>query len=176
VPAWQSWAALAAQGSYGVTPGVAYGGLLRIELERGSFALAVEAGAEAPTSAPVPVRGQVQAWSADARMLGCARLAVLVGCGFVSVGPLFTRGVGLSLPRAETVVYGAAGPRLGLELPLGHDGGSGPTPPAGRFRVEVFAQFAFALVPRELQVDGRDVFHQPRAAPSVGVGGSARIF
>jgi hypothetical protein len=162
---WHGWAALAALGSHGVTPGVAFGGLVRMKLERGSFALALEAGAEAPTSAAAPVQGSVQAWSAAATLLGCGRLSVLVGCGLVTVGPLVTSGVGLAVSRSETVAYGAAGPRLGLEIPVG-----------ARLRLEVFGQVAFALAPRALQVDGRDVFRQPLAAPGVGLGGSGRIF
>ncbi len=127
--------------------------------------MALEASADAPTSASAPTGGHVQAWLADATLLGCGRLSVVVGCGFVSAGPLMAGGVNLAVPRAAIVAYGGAGPRLGVEVPLG-----------ARFRLEAFAQVAFAMVPRALQVDGMTVYQQPIAAGGLGIGASGRIF
>ena len=98
-------------------------------------------------------------------MLGCGRVAFVVGCGFVSGGPLVASGVGLRVSRSGTAPYGALGPRLGVEWPLG-----------ARFRVEGFAQVAFVLMRQALQVDGLDAFREPVAAPSLGAGVSALIF
>jgi hypothetical protein len=164
-PAWRGWAGLAVLGSYGATPGVAFGGALRGGIERGRFSLGLEARADAPTSATVPPAGSVSAWIGQGTLLGCGRVAVVVGCALVSAGPLVASGVGLSAPRTAIVPYGAAGPRIGVAWPLGD-----------RFRLEGFAQVAFALARRALQVDGMDAYRQPAAAFSLGFGGSARIF
>jgi hypothetical protein len=164
-PTFHGWASLAGLGSLGVTPGVAFGGLLRGKVERGPFSVGLEASATAPTAASAPSGGQVQAWLAEGTLLGCGRLSVVVGCGFVSAGPLAARGVGLATTRTAILAYGGAGPRLGVEVPLGE-----------RFRLEAFTQVAFAMVPRALQVDGMTVFRQPIAAGSLGVGASARVF
>ena len=107
----------------------------------------------------------MSAWIAQGTLLGCGRVAIVVGCAFVSGGPLVATGVGLALPRTAIVAYGAAGPRVGVEWPLGT-----------RFRVEGFTQLSFALTRRALQVDGTDAYRQPVAAFSLGAGVSARIF
>lgn len=164
-PTWKGWAGIAVLGSYGTTPGVAFGGALRGKVERGTLSLALEARADAPTAASAPSGGSVRAWLAQATLLGCGRVAIVVGCGLVSGGPLVASGLGLAVPRTAIVAYGAAGPRLGVEWPLGT-----------RFRLEGFAQVAFALTRRALQVDGRDAYREPVAAFSLGAGVSARIF
>ncbi len=164
-PAFHGWAALAGLGNYGVTPGVAFGGLLRGKVERGPFSVGLEASATAPTSASAPSGGQVQAWLAEGTLLGCGRISVVVGCGFVSAGPLVAGGVSLAVPRTAVLAYGAAGPRLGVEVPLGD-----------RFRLEAFAQVAFAMVPRAPQVDGWTVSQPPIGAGGLGVGGWGRVF
>lgn len=152
-------------GSYGAAPGVALGGLVRGKVERGRLSLGLEASIEAPTSAAAPTGGRVKAWGAQVTLLGCGRVWFVVGCGVVTAGPLVASGVDLAMPRSATVLYGAFGPRLGVEWPLGE-----------RFRLEGFAQVALTMEPRAFQVDRMDAFRQSVAAPSVGVGASAKIF
>jgi len=107
----------------------------------------------------------VKAWIARGTLLGCGRVSIVVGCGLVTGGALVASGVDLAVARTAIVPYGAFGPRVGVEWPLG-----------GRFRLEAFAQVAFTLEPRALQVDKTDAFRQAVAAPSVGLGASAQIF
>ena len=92
-------------------------------------------------------------------------MAFVVGCGLVSGGPLVGSGVDLVVSRTQVGVYGGAGPRLGVEQPLGT-----------RFLLEGFAQLTLTLPPHALQVDGLTVYRQPGAAATLGVAVSARIF
>jgi hypothetical protein len=89
----------------------------------------------------------------------------VVGCGFVTGGPLVASGVDLAVARTAVVPYGAFGPRVGVEWPL-----------SARFRLEGFVEVAVTLKPRALQVDQMDAFRQSVAAPSLGAGASAAIF
>ncbi len=164
-PRWRGWVGLGVLGAYGATPGFAFGGLVRGKIETGRLSLGLEASIDAPTSATAATGGRVKAWLAQATLLGCGRVSIFVGCGFVTAGPLVTSGVDLAAPRAATVPYGAFGPRIGVEWPLG-----------ARFRLEGFAQVALTLEPRALQIDGMDAFRQSVATPSVGAGASALIF
>ncbi len=164
-PSWRGWAGILASGSYGVLPTVGIGGGFRGRIERGRWSLAVEASADGPTSAPVPAGGKVQVWVAQAALMGCARVAFVVGCGLVEGGPLVGRGAGLAVDRTQVEAYGGVGPRLGVEWLLGT-----------RFLLEGFAQLAMALPPHALQVDGTTVYRQPDAAVTLGAALSARIF
>ena len=87
-----------------------------------------------------------------------------MGCGFISGGPLVASGVVVQ-PHTAVLPYGAVGPRIGVEWPLG-----------ARFQLEGFTQAGFALARRALQIDGKDVYRQPVAAFSVGAAVSVRIF
>jgi hypothetical protein len=164
-PSWRGWASLGVLGRYGTTPGLAFGGLVRGKVEHGRLSLGIEATLDAPTSASAPTRGSVRAWVAQATLLGCGRVSIVVGCGFVSGGPLVVSGVDLAVPRATIVAYGAFGPRVGIEWPFGR-----------RFRIEGFVDVAVTLQPRAFQVDRMDVFRQSVAAPSAGAALSAQIF
>jgi hypothetical protein len=162
---WRGWAGLGILGAYGATPGLAFGGLVRAKVEHGRLSLGVEASVDAPTSASAPTGGRVRAWIAQATLLGCGRVWIVVGCGFVTGGPLVASGLDLAAPRTAVVPYGAFGPRVGVEWPV-----------FGRFRLEGFVEVAVTLKPRELQVDGMDAFRQSVAAPRLGAGASAQIF
>lgn len=164
-PEWQGFLGIAALGSYGATPGIAFGGALRGAIVRGHFSLGLEARVDAPTSSSkAPTGGAVKAWLAQSTLLGCGRVAIVVGCGFVSAGPLVATGI-VATPHTAVLPYVAVGPRLGVEWPLG-----------ARFRVEGFTQAGFALARRALQIDGNDAYRQPIAAFSVGAAVSMRIF
>ncbi len=163
-PEWQGFIGIAALGSYGATPGIAFGGALRGSLARGHFSLGLEARADAPTTSAATTGGAVKAWLAQSTLLGCGRVAIVVGCGFLSAGPLVATGI-VTLPHTAVLPYVAVGPRIGVEWPL-----------STRFQVEGFTQVGFALARRALQVDGRDAFRQPVAAFSVGAAVSVRIF
>ena len=164
-PEWQGFLGIAAIGSHGATPGIAFGGALRGAIVRGHFSLGLEARVDAPTtSSPATTGGAVKAWLAQSALLGCGRVAIVVGCGFVSAGPLVATGI-VARPQTAVLPYLAVGPRLGVEWPLG-----------ARFRVEGFTQAGFALARRALQIDGGDAYRQPLAAFSVGAGVAMRIF
>ncbi|MEP7122368.1 MAG: hypothetical protein ABJE95_15710 [Byssovorax sp.] len=163
-PEWRGWLGISALGSYGATPGIALGGALRGTLARGRFSLGVEVRADAPTTSSATTGAAVKAWLAQSTLLGCGRAAIVVGCGFVSAGPLVATGI-VAVPHSAVLPYGAAGPRIGVEWPLG-----------ARFQVEGFTQVGFALARRALQIDGVDVYRQPVAAFSAGVAVSLRIF
>jgi hypothetical protein len=150
---------------YGATPGLAFGGMVRGRVERGRLSIGLELGADAPTSAVGPTGGQVRAWVAQATLVGCGRVAIVVLCGLVTGGPLVASGVDLAAPRTAIVPYGAFGARVGVVWPVG-----------GRFALEGFAQVALTLEPRALQVDRMDAFRQAIAAPGVGAGAAVQIF
>jgi hypothetical protein len=163
---WRGWAGLAVLGASGATPGFAFGGLVRAKVEHGRLSLAVEAGLDAPTSASAPTGGTVRAWMAQATLLGCGRVwLMVVGCGFVTGGPVVASGVDLAAPRSAVVPYGAFGPRVSVEWPF-----------FGRFRLEGFIEVAVTLKPKAFQVDQVDAFRQSFVAPRVGAGASAQIF
>lgn len=164
-PEWRGFLGIAALGSYGATRGIAFGGALRGAIVRGHFSLGLEARVDAPTtSKPTTTGGAVKAWLAQSTLLGCGRVAIVVGCGFVSAGPLVATGI-VARPHTAVLPFVALGPRLGVEWPLG-----------ARFRVEGFTQAGFALARRALQIDGSDAYRQPVAAFSVGAAVSLRIF
>jgi hypothetical protein len=163
-PAWRGWIGIAALGSYGATPGIAFGGALRGSLVRGHFSLGIEARADAPTTSTATAAGAVKAWLAQGTLLGCGRAAIVVGCGFISGGALVASGIVVA-PHTAALPYGAVGPRIGVEWPLG-----------ARFQVEGFTQAGFALARRALQIDGHDAYRQPVVAFSAGAALSVRIF
>jgi len=164
-PSWRGFAGIAAFGSYGITPSVAIGGAFHGQVQRGPWSLGLEARADAPSSVPVPSGGRVQAWLAQGTLLGCGQVAFVVGCGLVSGGPLVASGVGLAVSHTRVLPYAAVGPRLGVAWPVGT-----------RVLLEGFAQVAFALPPRALQVDGVTASTQPVAGGTLGAAVSARIF
>jgi hypothetical protein len=131
---------------------------------REHFSLGLEARVDAPTTSSTTTGGAVKAWLAQSTLLGCGRAAIVVGCGFLSAGPLVANGI-VARPHAAVLPYVALGPRIGVAWPLG-----------ARFQVEGFTQVGFALARRALQIDGSDAYRQPIAAFSAGAAVSMRIF
>ncbi len=162
---WRGWVGVAATGSDGVTPSVAFGGLARLRVVYARLSFGVEAGADLPTSASALAGGAITAWSARATAFACGHVSIVVGCGFVSGGPLVAAGEGLTTTHHAVIGFGAAGPRIGVEWPL-----------SARFAFEAFAEVGFLFARRALQVGGADAFRQPIAAPRLGLGIATRAF
>jgi hypothetical protein len=162
---WRGWIGAAVTGNLGTTPGLSGGGLIRGKLARGPWSVGLEARVDAPTSTNTTTGGTISAWLAQGALFGCGQASYFQGCAVASIGPLIAESQSILSPRSTTLLYAAAGPRIGLEVKI-----------LPSLAVNAFGQALFAFAPRTLQIDGQDVFRQAILAPSFGVGLLGRIF
>lgn len=105
---------LAALGS---APSVAGGFALQGRLRWGKWSAALEGRIDLPAYQEIP-GGEVSSSLLMAGGLGCLHVRSFFGCGLAYVGALRAAGHDVPLPRRTTLLYAAAGARLGFEIPL----------------------------------------------------------
>jgi hypothetical protein len=98
-------------------------------------------------------------------ILPCVRApAPLFFCGVASIGEFHESGSGLASPRSGGALFGAVGPRAGVELPL-----------ARPFFFFAHADALATLTRHVVQVDGQDAFVIAPVTGSLGLGAGARF-
>jgi hypothetical protein len=138
---------LAFLGAAGATPrvtgGLAIGGGVRWRW----LSAVLEARADLPTSADVAPAGSVSATLSSLTLAPCFHRSWLVACALGSVGLLYGVGSGVPNARTDLTAFGAAGVRVGGEVPL------------GRILSLTLSTDLSAVLPRtHLQVRGEDVW------------------
>jgi hypothetical protein len=150
---------LGLRGSLNIGAGPAFGGLASVGVRWRSFSLALEAGADAPSSAPSSQGGRVETFAGLGSIVPCAHYRRLFACAVGTLGSITARGAEISAPRTGSALYGGAGARIGASIPLG-----------GRLDLVGFAGVLASLARFTVTINGVQVF---RAAPIAGDLGAA---
>ncbi len=102
----------------GAAPALSVGGTLEAGVRWRALSLAVEGRADAPAGRSAEGGGAVRASLLEVSLVPCLHAGLVFACGLGSLGSLRGVGSGVPQPRDAATLFGAAGLRLGVELPL----------------------------------------------------------
>jgi hypothetical protein len=102
----------------GAAPSLSVGSALEVGVRRRAFSLSIEGRADAPASRRAEGGGAVRASLLAVSLIPCLRVGLVFGCGLGSLGSLRGAGSGVPRPRDDASLFGAAGLRLGVEIPF----------------------------------------------------------
>jgi hypothetical protein len=102
----------------GAAPALSVGGALEVGVRWRALSIAVEGRADAPAGSSAEGGGAVRASLLEVSLVPCFHAGLVVACGLGSLGSLRGVGSGVPLPRDAATLFGAAGLRLGVELPI----------------------------------------------------------
>jgi hypothetical protein len=103
-------------GSVLSAPAAAIGAALSAGGRVGMFSLAAEARADLPSPTGT---SKLSSFLVLGTVAPCVHASVVFGCAFASAGVLTAAANGITNPQTARAVYGALGPRAGVELPIG---------------------------------------------------------
>ncbi len=151
-------------GSVGSAPAPALGAVIFGGLRAGRFSITAEARADLPSSA-------VSSGASSFLLLGtvapCVHVAFAFGCVAASAGLLTayaTPSASDSNPVTARAVYGAVGPRIGVEIPA-----------SGRVAFRASVDVGVSLAPYPLQESGNTVFTPLPVWVALGLGATYRF-
>jgi hypothetical protein len=145
--------------STGVGPAPALGLAASVALRTRLLSLGVEVRADAPTSTSAQDGGRVETYLLAAGLVPCAHLAPVFGCLVGNVGALHVAGLDVRVPRSDTAVFVAAGPRFGVEVPLGQ-----------RLVAHAYGELLANLQRTTVVMDGASPWSAPAVAGTFGAG------
>lgn len=156
---------LAALSTAGIAPGLAFGGALGVQGQRGVWVVGVGARLLRAPPALVERATQLEATLAAAELSGCLRGSVFEHCLLGLAGNTWLDPDGVSRPRNASGVFGAVGVRSGFFAKVSRQFG-------------VFAQLEglAVLSPIRAQVDRSDVWAAPSVAGSLAAGARAHFW
>jgi hypothetical protein len=124
------------------------------------LSVGVEGRGDLPTSQDALGGGSVEASLLLASLVPCWHREALFVCGLGSFGVLRGAGDGVDKKRDDATLFGEAGARVGLEIPV-----SAP------FSFVVHGDLAAITTPTELHLAGREVWTTAPLSAAVGVAG-----
>lgn len=151
-------AGVALVGVYGTAPGVTGGALVRVELERGRGAFALEGRADLPGTMRVD-SGQVSVSLLQGIGAGCLLIGNFGACGLVGAGALQGSGVGFAEEARRTTPYFSVGARATWRAPLTE---------TLRFRADF--DLTAPITRTSLLVSGRQVWRTAPVCAAAGLG------
>jgi hypothetical protein len=154
------WASLGAAASAGVAPRPTAGLSFGAASQWGHASLGVEALVDAPVSASASAAsggGSASAWLARLAILPCAYGGPMLLCALAEAGSMQASGEGFPGARSMSILWLAAGGRVGVDVPLGES-------PTLRVQSDVAGTFR----PPSLQVHGTSVWSAPPVSASLG--------
>ncbi len=102
----------------GVAPSTAFGGAVSFGARWPLVSVALEARGDLPAFAPLSTGGELGTSVILGMVVPCAHVRSFVGCGIFGVGSMHGESRSVPAPDSNYAVFGAAGVRVGLELPL----------------------------------------------------------
>jgi hypothetical protein len=143
----------------GTEPGLTGGFTLLAGIRRGALSGSFEGRADLPASVRATGGGTVSASLLSLTIVPCAHLGLAVVCALGSVGALRGSGAGVAQPKDDATLYGAAGIRAGVEVPLG-----------ARLSAAFHGDVAVTLARATLELEQRPVWTAPPASAALGAG------
>ena len=156
---------LAGLSTAGIAPGVALGGALGVQAQRGAWALGLGARLLRAPSTLVERTTQLGATLAAAELSGCWRGSVFEHCLVGLAGNTWLDPEGVSQPRSAKGVFGALGLRSGFAAQFSR-----------QFGVFAHLEGLAVLFPLRAQVDGAEVWAAPSVAGGLAVGARAHFW
>jgi hypothetical protein len=152
-------ATLDALASTGIGPAPAFGLAASAGLQTELVSFGVEARAYAPSSTGAPDGGRVQTYLLAAGLVPCVHLRPLFACVLGSVGVLHVTGLDVRVPRSDSTVFAAVGPRFGVEVPL-----------TGGLTARAYGELLANLQRTTVVMDGASPWSAPSVAGTLGAG------
>ena len=149
---------LAPRVSGGVAPAASFGAVVSLGERWPSVSVGIEARGDLPAFVPLSIGGELGTSVVLGGAAPCVHLRRFVACAVFAVGSLRGESRGVQNPGSDYGLFGAAGARLGLELPLSK---------AIALRPEVEGLAAWARP--DLRFDGRSVWTAPPVSGSFGL-------
>jgi hypothetical protein len=146
-------------GSLGTTPSPAAGVSAFVRYRVSAWSLALEARADAPTSATRSVGGGVEAWLLAGALVPCFRHGFVAACAVGQAGSLQARGIEVSGPTSSTALFAAAGARVEVEWPL-----------STTFSLRARGDWVIDLNRVTLALGSDNVWRAPPSVAAIGVG------
>lgn len=156
---------LAGLSAAGIAPGLAFGGALGVQGQRGAWALGLGARLLRAPSTLVDRSTRLEATLGAAELSGCLRGSVFEHCLLGLAGKTWLDPNGVSQPRSASGVFGALGVRSGFAAQVSR-----------QFGVFAHLEGLAVLSPLRAQVDGADVWAAPSVAATLAVGARAHFW
>lgn len=102
----------------GIAPAVAPGAAISVGLRWTSVSLSLEGRFDLPAGAPLSIGGEVNTSVALGMLVPCAHVRAFVLCTLVAAGPMRGESTGVQVPGSDNGIFGGAGARVGVEVPL----------------------------------------------------------
>jgi len=166
----QKTPALALEASAGVVasvnmaPSVSFGGTLGTALRASWFSIGLEGQFDAPASGSALGTPKVTTWAAIAAVLPCAHVGPAFVCAVGQAGTLQSSADSVQGSHSSSTVWGAAGGRVGVVLPV-----------TNQLSVRVRADVLRDLSPTTLTVAGTFPWTASAVAGSLGIDGVVRF-
>lgn len=148
----------------GVLPRVVPGIRAGVRIESDDFFVGLEGSTSLSASETGPRGGQAAFSLLLATVSPCVRYRFVAGCALGSMGSLQGRGLGLDVPRQESVLYASAGARAIAFLPLGRG-----------WALEGHADAQKGLTLPTFQINEAEVFRPAPFMFDLGIGISMRF-
>ncbi|MGH7434421.1 MAG: hypothetical protein ACRENE_01970 [Polyangiaceae bacterium] len=154
---WAVEASAGAAATAGIAPAPAAGFGLGVAVASPRLSLGLEGRIDAPVSIPATGRGSVSSWSALGALVPCARAGPLLACALAQVGVLQASSQGVEIEHGSTLLWLAAGLRLGVEVPI-----------EKATRLRIHSDFLADLDPPVLRLSGWPAWTAPPLAATLG--------
>lgn len=102
----------------GIAPAASFGAAVAVGIHGTSMSLSLEARGDLPAFAPMSSGGELGASVALGAIVPCIHLRRFVVCGIVAAGSMRGEARGVAIAASDYGFYGAAGARVGVEIPL----------------------------------------------------------
>jgi len=150
---------------FGAAPATNVAGHLFARARIGSvFSLALEGRYDLPASRSLAA-ATVETSLVFGALVPCAHYGVFAGCAVAAAGSLSASSRGVSVPRDDSTLHGAVGPRAALEVQVGP-----------RVAIRANLDALFTLSQPTLELNGKEVYTLPRFSAGAGLGVVMQIF
>jgi hypothetical protein len=150
--------------SVGSAPGVAFGGALGVDAQRGWLVLGVEGRLDAPASRDVSL-GRVESWLVAGSLFAGVRVSWFYAAAVGSLGRLAATSEDVAASRDSSALYAGAGARVGVGIPLSE-----------RLELRGRLEFLATLVRHRLEISQEKAYEYPVASGNVGIGLAYRFW
>jgi hypothetical protein len=133
------------------------GGELRVDLPSPS----VEYAGAASAASTTPTSASLSSFLILGTLLPCVHLSVAFGCAAISGGVLTASASGIAHETAQRAPYAAAGPRVGVEIPVSR-----------RFGFRASVDVGFPFVRNDFGVEGGTPYAPPPVWVALALGGA----
>lgn len=109
---------LAPTATTGIAPSIAPGAAIAVGLKWPAVSVGLEGRLDLPAGAPLSIGGEVSTAVALVMLAPCAHVRAVALCALVAAGPMRGESKGVPVPASDNGVFGGAGVRVGVEVPI----------------------------------------------------------